>query len=84
MKIRSWFLTRLAMCAVLCLPTLLLFAQGGPGGPGDPGGDPDPGQGVPFDGGLTLLIAAGVGYAAKKGMDNRKRKKAAAEEKTVL
>jgi hypothetical protein len=81
MKIRSWVLTRLIMCAVLCLPTMLLFAQGGPG---DPGGDPDPGQGVPFDGGLTLLVAAGIGYAAKKGVEKRKMKKAAAEEKTIL
>lgn len=28
----------------------------------DPGGDPD----VPIDGGLSLLVAAGVGYGAKK------------------
>jgi hypothetical protein len=35
----------------------------------DPGGDPD----VPIDGGLSLLVAAGVGYVAKKGYDKRKR-----------
>ncbi len=29
---------------------------------GDAGGDPD----VPIDGGLSLLLAAGVGYGAKK------------------
>ncbi|HWJ91107.1 MAG TPA: hypothetical protein VNR87_08330 [Flavisolibacter sp.] len=79
MKIRSWLPTRLIMCAVMCLPTILVFAQG------DPGGDPDPAPNgdVPFDGGITLLVAAGIGYAAKKGYDKRKRKKAA-EEKTVL
>jgi hypothetical protein len=39
----------------------------------DPGGDPD----VPIDGGLSLLVAAGVGYAAKKGYDKKKKKEAA-------
>lgn len=28
---------------------------------------------VPVDGGLSLLIAAGVGYGVKKMRDNRKR-----------
>jgi hypothetical protein len=37
-------------------------------GPGDPGGEP-----TPIDGGLSLLLAAGVGYGAKKINDNRKR-----------
>jgi hypothetical protein len=60
----------------LALPVLLL-AQG------DPGDDPD--AGVPLDGGLSLLIAAGVGYAAKKGYDKRKKQKAAAgEDKSAL
>jgi hypothetical protein len=40
------------------------------GGPGDPGPDPD---GIPIDGGLSLVIAAAVGYAAKKGIEKRKR-----------
>lgn len=35
----------------------------------DPGDDPD----VPIDGGLSLLVAAGVGYVAKKGYDKRKK-----------
>ena len=39
---------------------------------GDPGEDPDP-TNVPIDGGLSLLIAAGVGYAAKKRYDKRKK-----------
>jgi len=34
---------------------------------------------APFDGGLTILLAAGVGYAIKKGYDNRKNKSAHAE-----
>ena len=34
---------------------------------------------APFDGGLTILLAAGVGYALKKGYDNRRKKSAHAE-----
>ena len=39
---------------------------GGPGAPGDgPGGDGSPV--VPFDGGMSLMLAAsGIGYASKK------------------
>lgn len=36
----------------------------------DPGAEPD--ADVPLDGGLSLLVAAGVGYGAKK-MKERKR-----------
>ncbi len=42
-------------------------------GPGDPGDDPDPSQNIPFDGGISLVVAAGIAYAAKKGYDKRKR-----------
>jgi len=37
---------------------------------GDPGDDPD----VPIDGGLSILIAAGVGYGVKKIRDERKKR----------
>ncbi len=36
---------------------------------GDAGGDVD----LPIDGGLSLLVAAGVGYGAKKLKDSRKK-----------
>lgn len=39
--------------------------------PVTPGGDPD----VPIDGGLSILLAAGVAYGAKKGYDQQKKKK---------
>lgn len=55
----------LLMAVSFCLSALLVQAQ-----PGDPGDDPDPS--VPFDGGLSLVVAAGVAYAAKKGFDKRK------------
>jgi len=35
----------------------------------DAGGDVD----LPIDGGLSLLVAAGVGYGAKKLKENRKK-----------
>ena len=38
----------------------------------DPGTGPD----VPIDGGLSLLIAAGVGYGVKKIKDERKKTRA--------
>ncbi len=43
--------------------------------PGDPGGQP-----VPLDGGLTLIIAAGAGYAIKKKYDQRKKQKSEQKE----
>ncbi|MBS4044494.1 MAG: hypothetical protein KGZ59_11830 [Chitinophagaceae bacterium] len=49
----------------LVLP-ILSIAQG----PGDPGGDP----GVPFDGGLSILLAAGAAYGIKKVKDNNQQK----------
>jgi hypothetical protein len=55
----------------IAVPTLLHAQDGVP----DPGGDPD----VPIDGGLSLLLAAGVGYVAKKGYDARKKKAAVNE-----
>jgi len=45
----------------------LIFAQ--IGDPGAVGPDPD----VPIDGGLSILIAAGVGYGIKKLRDERKK-----------
>jgi hypothetical protein len=42
--------------------------DGGPTGPGGPG-DPD----VPIDGGISLLIAAGIGYGLKKKYDVNKK-----------
>jgi len=41
-------------------------------GPGGPGGGPDPNR-IPIDGGLSLVVAAGIAYAAKKGIEKRKK-----------
>jgi hypothetical protein len=42
------------------------FADDDPGP--DPGGDPD----APIDGGVALLVAAGIAYGAKKINDKKK------------
>lgn len=53
----------LMMGFIICLP-YISFGQL------DPGNDPN----APIDGGLSMLIAAGVGIGAKKVIDARKRK----------
>ena len=51
------------LCSLLFF-SINSFAQGpsDPGFPGDPGPDPD----APIDGGIVLLMAAGVLYGIKK------------------
>jgi len=66
MKIKTSTIQLIAVIAIMCLPTIL-HAQG----PGF-GDDTDD---VPIDGGLSLLVAAGVGYGAKKIRDKRKQQK---------
>jgi hypothetical protein len=59
------FLPLVLVVAILFFPVLVHAQQ-----PPDPGGDPD----VPVDGGLSLLLAAGIGYGVKKIHDKRKNK----------
>jgi len=54
-------LQTLMILLVMLLP-VLVHAQS------DPGGDPDT---APIDGGLSLLIAGGVGYGVKKVREKR-------------
>ncbi len=68
MKLKS-ICTLLIAIAFSCLPSLSHAQRG-------PGGDPDaPPLGIPFDGGLTLILAAGAGYAIKKARDKRLKEK---------
>ena len=67
MKFKSLLITLLIVCAFACMPSLV-FAGGG---------NPVPPTDAPLDGGLTLLIAAGIGYGAKKVYDKRKKNQAA-------
>lgn len=68
--IKWLFSATVLMILFCCLPSLV-HAQPGPGC--DPAVDPTC---VPIDGGLTFLIAAGVGYGIKKVRDSRKEKQA--------
>ena len=49
--------------AILAITAIKVYAQG----PSSPGGDVD----APIDGGLSLLIAGGVGYGIKKVRSKR-------------
>jgi len=64
---------RIILIFAFVLTTVILYAQ--PGGPGNDPGNGETGGAVPIDGGLSLLLAAGIGYGAKKGYDYRKKKK---------
>lgn len=56
----------LLVVTIICFACTPSFAQG-------PGFDDDVDD-VPVDGGVSLLVAAGVGYGVKKWKDARKKK----------
>ncbi len=62
----KWLFPIIALIVFILLPSLVM-AQ-----PPDGGGDPDA---VPIDGGLSMLLAAGVGYGVKKIRDHRKKQR---------
>ena len=62
-NLSKYIITTISVFIILTLP-IIAMAQG------DPGGDP----GVPIDGGATLILAAGIGYGAKKLKDAREKK----------
>lgn len=59
------------MCSLLFIALSILpcIVQGQAVVDGDPGPDVD----APIDGGIGLLVAAGIGYGVKKARDNRKK-----------
>jgi hypothetical protein len=58
---------------IVFMPFVSIIAQPqGPGGGGGPSGCWPPGLCVPIDGGISFLIAAGLGLGAKKILDARK------------
>ena len=61
---KAGFIITVMIMAIFCF-AMPLLAQ-----PGGPGGDPD--VAVPIDGGVSLLVAAGIAYGAKKAYDKRK------------
>lgn len=68
-KLTNWtFLLLYMFCISLLMLPQRLSAQD-PGMPGDPGYDPD--TEVPIDGGVAMLLIAGLAYGIKKVKDNR-------------
>ena len=57
--------------SLVLLGSQILLSDPPPPPAGNPGCWPPPC--VPIDGGISLLIAAGVGYGAKKLVDSRKK-----------
>lgn len=61
--LKIWTITaRVIPMVMLVVIPMVVMAQ-----PPEPEGDPD----VPIDGGVTLLVAAGVGYGVKKLRDRK-------------
>ena len=52
---------------MLSIPSLLIAQTDPPDFPGDV-------DDVPFDGGVSVLIAAGIAYGLKKAYDNKRQK----------
>lgn len=53
---------KILLTIIICLVTTVAFAQGPPGPPA-----------TPIDGGLSILLAGGIAYGAKKIRDYKKR-----------
>lgn len=62
------------LLVIIIVPSVYVFA-----GPSAPGGD----AGAPIDGGISLLVAAGIGYGAKKVHAARKKTKRTGENCTL-
>jgi hypothetical protein len=52
-----------------------------PGGSGE--GNPDEQTNIPFDGGVGLLVAAGVAYGIRKKYDDRKKENSIEERNSI-
>ena len=63
---KSVLIDRVIAIAVCLIVPVLTYAQ------------PDPPNDTPIDGGVTLLLAAGVGYGVKKYRDSRKGRESVA------
>ncbi|WP_018615525.1 PID-CTERM protein-sorting domain-containing protein [Segetibacter koreensis] len=59
---------------MITIPTILIAQGGTPTDPGDGNNDTNDAD-VPFDGGVSLLVAAGIGYGIKKVYDKKKQEK---------
>ena len=77
-NLKFLFKTMMLCCTLTLIGYTTSFAQDP-----DPFADPDTND-VPVDGGLSLFIAAGVGYGIKKAKDLKNRKLEGKEEHTEL
>lgn len=71
---KTMTIKKMLVIAAIAIGPIALHAQLPDPGGGYTGGDPDQTP-VPFDGGLSLVIAAGVGFGVKKAYQARKQKK---------
>jgi hypothetical protein len=69
-KCSKWILVTIVLLILFNLLPFISHAQPGPIGNIDPEGDVD----APFDGGIVLLIAAGIGYGIIKAKLDTKKK----------
>ncbi len=67
-------LIRMLLLIILISLPALLMAQGGQP-PGGPDGDDTLDNPIPFDGGVSLLVAAGIAYGLKKAHEKKKANK---------
>ena len=70
--LKNYLFTLLMIVLVLALPML---SNGQVDPPPGPVGGTNPDANVPIDGGLSLVLAAGVGYGAKKLRDYKKKRR---------
>ena len=64
------------LCGLLIMPVVYALAS-----PRSPGGDPGGAPAAPIDGGISLLVAAGIGYGIKKAHDRKNTAKTGSNEK---
>ena len=74
--LKNYLFTLLMIVMIMVLPIL---SNGQVDPPPGPVGGNNPDTNVPIDGGLSLVLAAGVGYGVKKIRDYKKKKKEEAE-----
>lgn len=72
MKLNS--IVRLLFLAVIFFAPVFLYAQPGPPAGGTPPCGPPFGPVCPIDGGVSLLVAAGLAFGGKKAYDMGRKK----------
>jgi hypothetical protein len=72
MKLKS--VVRLVILVVIFISPVLIYAQPGPPAGGTPPCGPPFGPVCPIDGGVSLLVAAGLAFGGKKAYDMGRKK----------